>query len=81
MACSAVAGALLFAEMTSEVGTFVGAVAWAWKLAMLGDGDGVMTGAYGPGSGIELTQAEVSSILPMPSHTTLLQLSLDESPS
>ena len=62
MSCAAVAGSLLFAEMTQQVGSFGGAVVWAWKIAMLGDGDGITSGSFGAGGfGMDLSPAEVMS--------------------
>ena len=58
------AGATLFAEMTPDVGTLVGAFTWAWKLAMLSDGGGVSMAEYGKGSGMDLSQAQVGARAP-----------------
>ena len=56
---AAMMGCILFCEFSEALGTVGGAVGWALKLAMLGDGDGLGITTYNRESGLDITQTEV----------------------
>ena len=56
---AAMMGCILFCEHSESLGTVGGAVGWALKLAMLGDGDGLGMTTYNRESGLDITQTEV----------------------
>jgi len=56
---SGVMASILFCEMNESLGSVESMIEWTFKLAILGDGSGILISSYSHGSGLELLTAEV----------------------
>ena len=58
---AAVMASILFCEHNAELASPGEMFGWALKLAMLGDGGGIVMSSYSNGAGLDVSRTEVSS--------------------
>ena len=56
---AAVMASILFCEHNADLGSVGGMFGWALKLAILGDGGGIVMASYSNGAGLDVSGTEV----------------------